>query len=445
MYKCEIVLFLLSFSVSCVTNYDQTGPDPWDDNSNDVPDLNDDVPPDLRYVPKKHASKENNFGIGDIFFRRMLGIVLKGGQLKENTDGSIDVILQMKFDAKRWASLQNILKPETVITETNLRRSMSYVEDAVYKSTLLDNIKMAWSDYIQCYLVEYKTQITWVLGSLGATTLFIWLWMHISHKHVVIIIFVMVYVYEVFISYKEAEQKEVQQFLSALETCKWQFWKSECDIPSPDLIVFMKHMNPLKIALRMFTSIVSEPMVALSGTVKTMVAGITDGLWPPFDAIVYGLLIVSFNALLMVLLVMVIFNFILNTPFNLSFGLLSIGVKQRNRIFPTQRSNAEQVQQIGSSNNVSGATLDKLLDVVSRALGSGVERPNIHNNEHRPRIMSRGAEEPVIRRSASTGRLPNMSFEEKRFSEPATSGFKRKCDKFTIGTIDGSGDAHRKK
>ncbi|XP_026763033.2 uncharacterized protein LOC113521637 [Galleria mellonella] len=447
MRKFKFLLFLLSFSVYYISSEKQTGPDPWDDDTYTIPVVNDNVPPDLRYEPRKNIRKENVLGISDIFFRRMLAIMLKSGQSKENEDGSIDIVLQMKFDAERWAILENLLKSDSAITETSLRRSMGYIEEAVYKSTILDKIKMAWSDYIQYYLVEYRTCITWTLGLLGVSITFLWLWNHMSHRHVLILIFVALYLYEVFVSYKEAEQQEVKQFLSALQSCKWQFWKSDCEIPPPDIVLFMKYMNPLKIALRMFTSIISEPMIALSDTVKTMVTGITDGLWFPFDKIVYGILILSFNSLLVVLLIMILFNYILNIPFNLSFcGLMSIGVTQRNRTLLTQRNNESRAEQIESADRISGATLDRFLDVVSRALGStgaAIGQQSNVNSENIPRISSTTVGKSKLHRSASTGRLPSASYETtNRICLESTKQYNKNTGKFKIGPKDGSGDAY---
>lgn len=83
--------------------------------------------------------------------------------------------------------------------------------------------------------------------------------------------------------FQEAEQQEYEKFLSALNTCKWNVWKwingSECTFPSPDPLSFMKHMNPLKIAIRMFTSLVCEPIVVINTTIKITLHDITGKIF----------------------------------------------------------------------------------------------------------------------------------------------------------------------
>lgn len=62
---------------SCVR---QIGPDPWDYEIQNTPD-DTDVPPDLRLTSnKKKVSLDNSLGISDIFFRRILAIIMKGSQ-----------------------------------------------------------------------------------------------------------------------------------------------------------------------------------------------------------------------------------------------------------------------------------------------------------------------------------------------------------------------------
>lgn len=75
--------------------------------------------------------------------------------------------------------------------------------------------------------------------------------------------------------FQEAEQQEYEKFVSAINTCKWYFWTSECTVPPPDPLLFMKHMNPLKIAVRMFTSLISEPVIAINSTIKIILHGVT--------------------------------------------------------------------------------------------------------------------------------------------------------------------------
>ncbi|XP_013188674.1 uncharacterized protein LOC106133484 [Amyelois transitella] len=413
----------------------QFGPDPWDYElpRRSMDSLEEaDVPPDLKIIQRK-SSSENHVGIGDIFLKRLLGLVLRGGQVQKHEDGSIEVLLQMRFDSDKWNTLDKYLKSNTAMTESVLRRTMGYIEDAIYKPTVVEKIVMVWSDYIQIYLIEYKMYIVWILGLIGIILAVNWLWKRLSHKHVIIFMFAALYIYEVVISYKEAEQQELARFLSALNKCQWQFWKSSCEVPPPDIILFMKHMNPLKIAIRMFTTIISEPMITLSSAIKIMISGITDGLWFPFDKIVYGFLILSFNSLLIVLLVIIVFNYLFNIPFNLSFLGLGIGVKQRQRkLFPeANQQQTNHSQSIESGDRISGATLHRLLDVFSDAL------TNARNSQPTANVQCpQPIEAPKIRRSASTGRLSSASYEF-NMSQPQIA-FKRK----TQSPKDGSGDAY---
>ncbi|XP_053602352.1 uncharacterized protein LOC128670591 [Plodia interpunctella] len=402
----------------------QFGPDPWDYEAPKQLEEEADIPPDLRIVPKK---PESNPGIDEIFIKRILGMVLRGGQLQKHEDGSVVVVLQMRFDCEKWNTLDKYMKSNTVITESMLRKTMGYIEDAIYKPTIVEKIVMAWTDYVQLYLIEYKMYIVWTLGLIGIILAFNWLWKRLSHRHVIFFIFIALYVYEVIISYKEAEQQELNRFLSALSSCQWQFWKSTCEVPPPDVILFMKHMNPLKIAIRMFTTLISEPMISLSAAVKIMISSVTDGLWFPFDKIVYGFLTLSFNALLIVLLVIIVFNYLLNIPFSLSFLGLSVGVKQRKRTLFSE-VNPHQSPPVENTDRISGATLNRLLDVFSHALtNSRVPQTNIN-----PAAI----EAPKIHRSASTGRLSSSSYEKNVLSFQEQS-IRRRIRR----PRDGSGDA----
>ncbi|CAG5040256.1 unnamed protein product [Parnassius apollo] len=347
----------------------QIGPDPWDYESNKLSHkLSDDtvVPPDLRAIPKNILSSENKSGMSEWFYRRILAIVLKAGQIKKNDDDSIDISLQMKFDQERWMLLNNYLTSSKQFTEDMFRRSVGYIEDSIYKPSITEKIVMAWDEYIHFYLVQYKTQITWILIVLAIKIGIIWLWSHMSHKHIIIISVLLLYLYEVFISYKEAEKQEVERFLSAVHTCKWYIWSSNCEVPPPDPLIFLKHMNPLKIGIRMFTTLISEPILMISDCMKTITHGITDGLC--------------------------------------FLGLISIGLKQRNRTF--MNTNRSQPADTESNDRISGATLDRLLDVCSRALSTAQISQNRNNT-----LQLDSTRTTNLRRSASTSRLPNFPHE----------------------------------
>ncbi|XP_063835944.1 uncharacterized protein LOC135085114 [Ostrinia nubilalis] len=379
---CKVILGFLLLSIIICFHFNQynnrVGPDPWDliqdETSTDTHDGK--IPPDLRLPPKRKIQTNGNMANGEWFFKRTLAIILNAGQTKLNEDGSTDISLLLKFDQDHWQTLKDYTTSNTALTEDMFRRAVAYVEEAVYKPSLAQKVAIAWSEYIQSLFIEYKTYITLCCGGLAAFGVLFWLWMHMSHKHVIILVIAALYLYEVVISYKEAEKQELDRFLSAGNKCSWHFWNS-CEVPPPDPIIFMKHMNPLKIGIRMFSTFLSEPMLVLSSTVNTMINEITGGLWFPLDVILHCILIISINIMLIVLLVMIIV-IILNIPFSLNlFGLMSIEVRQRQH---TQR----------------------ILDVCSRALDT---------SRNVPQIATTTSFSPTstIKRSASTGRLPSSS------------------------------------
>ncbi|XP_028158626.1 uncharacterized protein LOC114351560 [Ostrinia furnacalis] len=343
-----------------------------------------------------------------------------------NEDGSTDISLLLKFDQDHWQTLKDYTTSNTALTEDMFRRAVAYVEEAVYKPSLAQKVAIAWSEYIQSLFIEYKTYITWCCGGLAAFGVLFWLWMHMSHKHVIILVIAALYLYEVVISYKEAEKQELDRFLSAVNKCSWHFWKSSCEVPPPDPIIFMKHMNPLKIGIRMFTTFLSEPMLVLSSTVNTMINEITGGLWFPLDVILHCILIISINIMLIVLLVMIIFNYILNIPFSLNlFGLMSIGVKQCKRSLNVDTSSNSPSNE--NTDRISSATLERILDVCSRALDTSRNVPQIAPTTSFSPIST-------IKRSASTGRLPSSSVNS--YDAPESTTRKRTKPLFMIGGGD---------
>ncbi|KAJ0179853.1 hypothetical protein K1T71_004444 [Dendrolimus kikuchii] len=428
----------------------QAGPDPWNYDISDITYDKDDkhVPPDIRMTLNKKNVLENKgtTGICEWSFKRMLAIMLKTGQIQE--DGNIVVSLQLKFDQNHWQMLNEYIKTGTPITEDIFRKSLGYIEHAIYKPSISEKIIMAWTDHIQIYMSEYRMHIIWVFGTLATASLTIWLWTHMSHRHIFIISFVILYMYEIFISYKQAEEKEYQKFMNALNSCKWYFWTSHCDIPPPDILTFLKHMNPSKIGVRMFTTVISEPMVTFSAIIKPIIHDVTDGLWWPLDKIAYGIITVSLNILIILIFILIICNFIFNVPISIGLGLISVAFKQRKRtLFPSNESNAltnnDQSQRAPDNvGSISNSTLDKILDVCAQALA-------IQNNKvtHKAQLSAvtdvnkvdaqfNISNIPTIKRSSSTGRLPSSS----TFENNNTSNFirQRKNGAFKIG---GGGDA----
>ncbi|CAG9560519.1 unnamed protein product [Danaus chrysippus] len=350
---CSVFIFLINISGQLCNV--QIGPDPWDYVSPITFDTNNnaEIPPDLRTAPPKKV-QTNNLATGEWFYKRILAFVLKGGQIKKNEDGSVEVSLQMRYNTEHWKVLNEYVLPSKSLSEDMYRRSMGYIEEAIYKPTITEKIVMAWHEHIQYYFTEYK----------------------------------------------EAEKQEMEKFMQAINTCKWYIWTSECEVPPPDPLIFIKHMNPLKIGVRMFTILISEPMLCISETTKVMIHGVTDGLFYPFDKIAYGVLMIFLNITLVYLLVMVLFNFVLNIPFDLSFGLVNIALKQRDRSIPiVKHQENPQVQAVASGDRISGENLNKLLDICSRT----------HLTQKKPNETLAITCEPKIKRSSSTGRLPSLA------------------------------------
>ncbi|XP_068630496.1 uncharacterized protein [Battus philenor] len=397
-------LYVLLFCFKCCLCTSQMGPDPWDYKINQLPqELTNDIPPDLRSIPKKTLNLEKNTGMNEWFFKRILAIVLKGGQIKENEDDTIDISLQMKFDREQWTLLNQYLTSSKFLTDDIFRRIIGYIEESIYKPSITEKVVMAWNEYIQTYLIEYKVQITWILSVVTFKLALFWLMKRMSSKHLIIMSLVLLYIYEVFISYKEAEQKDLERFLAAVNSCKWYFWSSNCEVPPPDLIIFLKHMNPLKIGIRMFTTLISEPIITFSETMKIITHGITDGLWFPLDKIMYVLLIVFFNTLFIMLLIMIFYNYLRNMPFNINFlGLISVGVKQKE----PQITTSQEHTRIDNNDKLSGPVLEKLLDVCSQALSTS--RISQKDNNKLPITATRKSN---FHRSASTGRLCSLDYD----------------------------------
>lgn len=137
--------------------------------------------------------------------------------------------------------------------------------------------------------------------------------------------------------------------------------------------------------------------------------------------------------MLIVLLIMIIFNYILNIPFNLNLlGLINIGVKQRNRTLNVGASSSSQP--VEHTDRISSATLDRILDVCSRALD---------NSQNVLRLTPNTSTSPIpkIKRSASTGRLPSSSMD--KYDSPETTIKKRSKPLFMIGGGDSRNQPHK--
>lgn len=66
-------------------------------------------------------------------------------------------------------------------------------------------------------------------------------------------------------------------------------------MPPPDPLVFLKHMNPLKIGIRIFALLVSEPMITISETIQIIIHGITGKIiiifMRPWEILILDLLL----------------------------------------------------------------------------------------------------------------------------------------------------------
>lgn len=68
----------------------------------------------------------------------------------------MSVSLHMKFNQERWQLLDGYTASNLALTEEMIRRSMGYVEEAIYRQNVVAKVILTWSEYIQSYLTEYK-------------------------------------------------------------------------------------------------------------------------------------------------------------------------------------------------------------------------------------------------------------------------------------------------
>lgn len=107
---------------------------------------------------------------------------------------------------------------------------------------------------------------------------------------------------------------------------------------------------------------------------------------------------------------MIVFNFILNIPFNLNFlGILSVALKQRDRNFKVININNSEERKDKTDDRISGETLTRILDVCSRALNTA---QNTHQATNSPMLCNIrpgcSTSSSSLKRSSSTGRLQDM-------------------------------------
>lgn len=130
---------------------------------------------------------------------------------------------------------------------------------------------------------------------------------------------------------------------------------------------------------------------------------------------------------------MILFNWVLNSAFSLSF--FGIGISIPNKRSTPILQNLTEMQprsRIEQANGVSQATLDQILNVFSLALSSNTP---VQHNQNPPLTPISTNNVPKLRRSASTGRLPNnSSFEVAQCLENTVR-------RRNISPRNGSGDA----
>lgn len=62
----------------------------------------------------------------------------------------------MRYNTEHWKVLNEYVLPSKALSEDMYRRSMGYIEEAIYKPTITEKIVMAWHEHIQLYITEYK-------------------------------------------------------------------------------------------------------------------------------------------------------------------------------------------------------------------------------------------------------------------------------------------------
>lgn len=69
----------------------------------------------------------------------------------------------MNFNQDQWQTLKDYTTSNTALTEEMFRRSVAYIEEAIYKPSLAQEIVMTWSEHIQTFFLEYKVITTLLL------------------------------------------------------------------------------------------------------------------------------------------------------------------------------------------------------------------------------------------------------------------------------------------
>lgn len=62
----------------------------------------------------------------------------------------------MTFYSEQWDTLDGYLKSDTTFTEDMVRRTLGYLEEAINKPSIVESIRLTWTDYVQAFFVNYK-------------------------------------------------------------------------------------------------------------------------------------------------------------------------------------------------------------------------------------------------------------------------------------------------
>lgn len=134
---------------------------------------------------------------------------------------------------------------------------------------------------------------------------------------------------------------------------------------------------------------------------------------------------------------MILFNWVLNIPFSLKVFGVGVSIKNKGSTpVPHTFRPLHPQSRPEQADSISQATLDKILNVCSLALSTTPVRDQSCRPNRNPILTPKCVNTPKIRRSASTGRLPNnSSFEIECLALENTVRHRN------ISRLDGSGDA----
>ena len=92
--------------------------------------------------------------------------------------------------------------------------------------------------------------------------------------------------------------------------------------------------------------------------------------------------------------------------------MINIGLRQRNRTMPNIINEPSQAQRLDNGDRISGENLSKFLDVYTKALNTIHSAQSSISERWQPNAKLAITSGPKLKKSASTGRLPNFSSTE---------------------------------